>query len=106
MIFIFLTNIPLTKENGYPQSVCNFFAVFLQLGIVFSKILPSIASLNRDKMYIQDKELERILKALKTVSPTPEQLPGIPVNTEYTLGLYIGTVNVVIQYLEELIEKS
>lgn len=57
-------------------------------------------------MYIQDKDLERILKALKTVSPTPEQLPGIPVNAEYTLGLYIGTVNVVIQYLEELIEKS
>lgn len=71
-----------------------------------TKILPSIASLNRDNMYIQDKELERILKALKTVSPTPEQLPGIPVNTEYTLGLYIGTVNVVIQYLEELMEKS
>ena len=81
---------------------CNYFAKHLQ-GL---KIPSNIASLNRDKMYIQDNELERILKALKNVSPSPEQLPGIPVNTEYTLGLYIGTVNVVIQYLEELIEKK
>ena len=34
LIVIFLTNIPLTKENGYSQNVCIFFAVFLQLGIV------------------------------------------------------------------------
>lgn len=44
------TNIPFTKENGYPQIVCNFFAVFLQLGIVISKLSTSIASLNRDTM--------------------------------------------------------
>jgi hypothetical protein len=82
-------------------NTCIFFAVVLHN----SKILPNIASLNRDTMYIQDNELERILRALKSISPSPEQLPCIPVNTEYQLGMYIGTVNVVIQHLEELIEK-
>ena len=47
---IFLTNIQFTKENDYSQNVCKIYAFFLQLCIVVSKILPNIASLNRDKM--------------------------------------------------------
>ena len=62
-------------------------------------------TIRKKTMYIQDNELERILKALKSISPEP-LMPGIPVNSEYQLGLYIGAVNVVIQHLEDLIEKK